>query len=99
MIFDDHDVHDDWNTSAAWVAEYRAKPWWDRRIVGAFSSYWIYQHLGNMSPRELADPPVFDNQVATLELNGRRAELRIDRALPVDSHAARLECSVERRLA
>jgi hypothetical protein len=45
MIFDDHDVHDvhdDWNTSAAWVAEYRAKPWWDRRIVGAFTSYWIY---------------------------------------------------------
>src|SRR5437764_909626 len=43
MIFDDHDVHDDWNTSAAWVREMRAKPWWEERIVGAFSSYWLYQ--------------------------------------------------------
>ncbi len=54
MIFDDHDVHDDWNISAAWVAEYRAKPWWRDRIVGAYMSYWIYQHLGNLSPGELA---------------------------------------------
>ncbi|MEA2443546.1 MAG: hypothetical protein QOJ12_838 [Thermoleophilales bacterium] len=53
MIFDDHDVHDDWNTSKAWVEEFRAKPWWHERIVGALMSYWIYQHLGNLSPREL----------------------------------------------
>ena len=30
MIFDDHDVHDDWNTSQAWVEEMRAQPWWQR---------------------------------------------------------------------
>ncbi len=59
MIFDDHDVHDDWNTSAAWVEEYRRKPWWNERIVGAFSSYWLYQHLGNLSPRELAADEVY----------------------------------------
>jgi hypothetical protein len=53
MIFDDHDVHDDWNTSAAWVREFRAKPWWQARISGAYMSYWIYQHLGNLSPDEL----------------------------------------------
>ena len=53
MIFDDHDVHDDWNTSRAWVEKMRAKPWWEERIVGAFMSYWIYQHLGNLSPEEL----------------------------------------------
>jgi hypothetical protein len=52
MIFDDHDVHDDWNTSRAWVEEMRAKPWWEERIAGAFMSYWLYQHLGNLSPRE-----------------------------------------------
>ena len=51
MIFDDHDVHDDWNTSQAWVDEMRAKPWWSQRIVGAYASYWIYQHLGNLSAR------------------------------------------------
>jgi PhoD-like phosphatase len=54
MIFDDHDVHDDWNTSAAWRRDYRAKPWWPDRIRAAYMSYWIYQHLGNLSPAELA---------------------------------------------
>ena len=33
----------------------RAEPWWDARITGAFMSYWIYQHLGNLSPPELAE--------------------------------------------
>jgi hypothetical protein len=55
MIFDDHDVHDDWNISGAWVQEMRRKPWWDERIVGAFMAYWLYQHLGNLSPPELAE--------------------------------------------
>jgi hypothetical protein len=54
MIFDDHDVHDDWNTSAAWVRDIRAESWWEERILGAYASYWIYQHLGNLSPAELA---------------------------------------------
>jgi hypothetical protein len=55
MIFDDHDVHDDWNISAAWVRDMRALPWWRERIVGAFMAYWIYQHLGNLAPPELAE--------------------------------------------
>src|SRR5918998_1234140 len=59
MIFDDHDVHDDWNVSKTWVEKMRAKPWWEERIVGAFSSYWIYQHLGNLSPGELESDDLF----------------------------------------
>jgi hypothetical protein len=55
MIFDDHDVHDDWNTSRQWVDAMRREPWWRERIVGAFMSYWLYQHLGNLSPRDLAE--------------------------------------------
>jgi hypothetical protein len=55
MIFDDHDVHDDWNTSEAWLEEIRAQPWWEERIVSALMSYWVYQHLGNLSPQELED--------------------------------------------
>jgi PhoD-like phosphatase len=55
MIFDDHDVHDDWNTSISWLEEMRAKPWWDRRITGALASYWIYQALGNFSPDEIEE--------------------------------------------
>jgi hypothetical protein len=52
MIFDDHDVHDDWNTSAAWVEEVRASDWWDDHVTAALMSYWIYQHIGNLSPDE-----------------------------------------------
>ncbi|CAN5360762.1 alkaline phosphatase D family protein [soil metagenome] len=54
MIFDDHDIHDDWNTSAAWVEQMRAEPWWHELIVGGLMSYWLYQHLGNLSPAEHA---------------------------------------------
>ena len=53
MVFDDHDVHDDWNISWLWVEEMRRTTWWENRITGAFMAYWLYQHLGNLSPPEL----------------------------------------------
>jgi len=59
MIFDDHDVHDDWNTSTDWVTRKRGQGWWDERIVGAFASYWLYQHIGNLAPDALAEDPLF----------------------------------------
>ncbi len=59
MIFDDHDVRDDWNISESWVQDMRAKGWWSERIVGALSTYWIYQHLGNLSPAELEADPLY----------------------------------------
>jgi len=55
MIWDDHDVHDDWNTSRSWLETMRAKPWWKERIGGAIATYWVYQHVGNLSPHELAE--------------------------------------------
>jgi len=59
MLLDDHDLRDDWNTSMAWRREVTAQPWWYRRVVGAFASYWVYQHLGNLSPAELAEDELF----------------------------------------
>ncbi len=64
MVWDDHDVHDDWNTSQAWVDAMRAEPWWEERIAGAYMSYWAYQHLGNLSPAELARDPLFERVLA-----------------------------------
>lgn len=58
MIFDDHDVRDDWNTSRAWREQMAEVPWWGRRIVSALGSYYIYQHLGNMTPDERKADPV-----------------------------------------
>jgi hypothetical protein len=64
MIFDDHDVHDDWNISESWLEDMRALPWWEERIVGAFMSYWIYQHIGNLPPAELHEDEVYDKVCA-----------------------------------
>jgi PhoD-like phosphatase len=64
MIFDDHDVHDDWNISWRWVEEMRSKRWWEPRITGAFMAYWVYQHLGNLSPPELEEDTVYPQVVA-----------------------------------
>gem|GEM_PF-109479 len=53
MILDDHDLRDDRNSSHSWREEMSAQPWWRDRVVGALSSYFVYQHLGNLSPDEL----------------------------------------------
>jgi hypothetical protein len=50
MIFDDHDIVDDWNTSAAWLADMRSTDWWQQRLLSGLMSYWVHQHLGNLSP-------------------------------------------------
>ena len=59
MIFDDHDVRDDWNTSHSWRQDMAEQSWWHERIVGALTSYWVYQHLGNLGPAELADNELY----------------------------------------
>ncbi len=58
MVFDDHDVHDDWNTSAAWVEKVQRESWWPNRIAGALATYWLYQHLGNLPPEALETDPL-----------------------------------------
>ena len=59
MIFDDHDVRDDWNTSHQWREDMRGTSWWQERITGGLSSYWVYQHIGNLSPDQLATSELF----------------------------------------
>ncbi|MER7971247.1 alkaline phosphatase D family protein [Streptomyces sp. NPDC096080] len=59
MIFDDHDLIDDWNTSAAWLADMRATPWWRERLLSGLMSYWVHQHLGNLTPAALAADPLY----------------------------------------
>lgn len=73
MIFDDHDVIDDWNTSAAWLEDMRATPWWRERLLSGLMSYWVHQHLGNLSPAELAADPLY---AAVRELPDGTDELR-----------------------
>lgn len=67
MVFDDHDVTDDWNTSGSWVKHQREKGWWRERLIGAYMSYWIYQHLGNLSPGELREDPTLAEVLANAD--------------------------------
>jgi hypothetical protein len=59
MLWDDHDMSDDWNISRSWVEEMRQRAWWQRRMTGCVTSYWIYQHLGNLSPQALDADEVY----------------------------------------
>ncbi|MBO0827225.1 MAG: alkaline phosphatase family protein [Streptosporangiales bacterium] len=54
MIFDDHDIRDDWNTSWTWRRQMDSTPWWRTRITGGLAAYWLYQHLGNLGPGDRA---------------------------------------------
>ncbi|MCX2733062.1 alkaline phosphatase D family protein [Saccharopolyspora sp. NFXS83] len=59
MIFDDHDVRDDWNTSLEWRTAMAAEPWWRERLLGGLISYWVYQHIGNLGPDDLDEDPTY----------------------------------------
>ncbi|MFU0438136.1 alkaline phosphatase D family protein [Streptomyces sp. CAI-155] len=92
MIFDDHDVIDDWNTSAAWQEQIRATPWWHERIVSGLMSYWVYQHLGNLSPAELAADPLY----ATVRAVPDGTEALRRHAAGADADPARTRWSYQR---
>jgi hypothetical protein len=60
MVLDDHDMADDWNISRSWREEMDRTPWWRERLAGGLMSYWIYQHIGNLSPAELERHEEYD---------------------------------------
>lgn len=86
MIFDDHDIRDDWNTSDSWRADMQKTSWWGERITGGLMSYWIYQHLGNLSPAGLAADETLravrgeDDAAGVLRAFARHADAEADGA-------------------
>jgi len=84
MILDDHDLRDDWNSSWSWRQETSAKPWFRDRVIGAFSSYWVYQHLGNLSPTEL-ERDILYGQVRAAADGTERERLLADFSVRADS--------------
>ncbi|MFF4415183.1 alkaline phosphatase D family protein [Streptosporangium sp. NPDC001559] len=87
MIFDDHDLRDDFNTSADWREKMAGVPWWHRRVVSGLGAYWIYQHLGNMSPAERAADGLFRELRAAEGDGGKLLDAFAEHAyeVPVDS--------------
>jgi hypothetical protein len=59
MVIDDHDIHDDWNISQAWVDEMRELDWWAERECSGIAAYWLYQYMGNLSPKLLRESELF----------------------------------------
>ncbi len=63
MIFDDHEVTDDWNADQGWlkIIHSTADPLrcWPHTITDALCAYWMYQGWGNLAPNQwTADPRV-----------------------------------------
>lgn len=56
MIFDDHDVTDDWNISGHWYDQVRSSPLGRRIVSNALAAYWAFQGWGN-------DPENFDTDM------------------------------------
>ena len=84
MIFDDHDVIDDWNTSRSWRRDMAATAWWEDRVVGGLASYWVYQHLGNLAPTALEADPLY---AAVTTSSGDAAKLLFEHARQADAVA------------
>jgi hypothetical protein len=70
MIFDDHEIIDDWNISDVWREDLQAQSWWPQRIQAGLASYWVYQHLGNLPPSALAEDPVYAAAASTSDATG-----------------------------
>jgi hypothetical protein len=85
MIFDDHDIRDDWNTSLSWKKEMEATSWWHERIVAGLASYWVYQHLGNLSPQERAEDTIWQH------IARYRGETELDMSAALDDFAERAD--------
>jgi hypothetical protein len=85
MIFDDHDIRDDWNTSLSWKKKMEATSWWHGRIVAGLASYWVYQHLGNLSPQERAEDAVWQRII------GHTGGDELDVGAELDSFAERAD--------
>jgi hypothetical protein len=81
MIFDDHEIIDDWNISDTWRTDIARESWWATRIKAGLSTYWVYQHLGNIAPSQLEKDPIYqavlanaDDATAVLDEFGKRAD-------------------------
>ncbi|NMH61442.1 alkaline phosphatase family protein [Alteromonas ponticola] len=64
MIFDDHDVTDDWNLTRGWEEEVYNHPFSNRMVGNALMAYWLCQGWGN-APENFDDIETFAKQVFT----------------------------------
>ena len=97
MLLDDHDLRDDWNTSLSWRREVTAQPWWRDRVIGGYGSYWVYQHLGNLSPEQLDADEVYA-RILDIDDDDERTRYLDDVAWEADLDATSIRWSYYRDL-
>lgn len=97
MLLDDHDLRDDWNTSLSWRRWVTAQSWWRDRVVGAYASYWVYQHLGNLDPDQLDADEVYA-KVLAIEDDDERTRYLEDVAWKADVDTTSIRWSYYRDL-
>ena len=52
MVFDDHEVTDDWNLSGAWVGRVETSEFGNRVVANALAAHWVFQGFGNAPDRK-----------------------------------------------
>jgi hypothetical protein len=68
MIFDDHDVTDDWNFCLSWISDMQASDVGHRIVGNALYAFWLFQGWGN-------DPVLDENLLpAIIAANEKRLE-------------------------
>ena len=50
MMFDDHEIANDWNITGGWVAQMKKAPGWLDAVGEGLAAYWLYQGWGNPIP-------------------------------------------------
>ncbi len=80
MMFDDHDVTDDWNITQDWYDGVRQSPLGQRIVSNALAAYWGFQAWGN-------DPDNFDKDlILTIALHLGNADNDPDVGARYDLH-------------
>lgn len=84
MIFDDHEVTDDWNISQAWKSEVSDSLYGETVLTNALTAYWAFQGWGN-------DPDEFNDEFieaveTTINLRNKQPQDIIKLFKELDKH-------------
>lgn len=76
MMFDDHDVTDDWYITNPWQKTVRETPLGRRLLANAMAGYWVFQGLGNghtVAANRVKTHPEIQDDLHRLHLNIARS--------------------------
>ena len=78
MIFDDHDITDDWNMTAQWEAAAYGHPFSNQIIANGMAAYWLCQGWGN-APEKFAVEFVNEAEAFLAHPDGEQRQIFTER--------------------